>query len=166
MASFWTDLNGYLVDMFTDAMGTGSGYSTLQAQTINDHIYPNAVDWTSWDMPAISVGCHKILYTSNEHMGSERRLYKKVYKCRAFGLISGVISGPTDTISDNLREYFERMEAALVVPAVALTSNNQVASRITITTGECDVVRYANKDIDSTSRIGVAYFEFDVVAKR
>jgi uncharacterized protein with GYD domain len=167
MAVFWNDLNAYLVGAFTTAMGTGSAYTTLKAQTINDRVFADAHEWVTWTLPAISVACYQVDYAADEHMGAGSKVYRKRYRCLAFGIISGavVLSPFSDTISVNLREYYERMEAVLRLNPAAVTSAGVYANGVTITRGELDIIRRPNDDIDSATRLGVAYFQFDVTAR-
>lgn len=169
MAVFWNDLNDRLVTLFSDAMGASSAYATMKAATINDRIYADAHEWATWTLPAISVACYRVGYSATEHMGTTNKLYTRRYQCAAFGIISGTVNIATtpavDTVSDNIREFYERMESVLRVQNLSLNSAGTQARGVTITGGEIDVIRYPNDDIDSRRRIGVAYFMYDVTAK-
>jgi hypothetical protein len=141
----------------------------MKAQTINDRIYADAHEWVTWTLPAISVACYRILYNTQAHVGSTNKLYERTYKCMAFGLISGSVNYLTtpavDTVSDALREFYERMESVLSINQFSFLSAGVQARSVTITSGDLDVIRYPNDDIDSKRRIGVAYFMYDVIAK-
>lgn len=169
MAVFWNDLNDYLVSAFNTAMGSASAYSTMKAQTVNDRIFADAHEWALWTLPAISVACYRIVYNATEHMGSSNKLYTKQYQCMAFGIISGSVNVSAtpvvDTVSDNIREYYERMESVLRTNTVTVASAGVIARGITISSGDLDVARYPSDDIDSSRRMGIAYFQFTVTAK-
>lgn len=169
MAVFWNDLNSYLVSAFDTAMGGASAYSTMKAQTINDRIFADAHEWALWTLPAISVACYQVGYNATEHMGTTNKLYTKQYRCMAFGIISGLVNITTtpvvDTVSDNIREYYERMESVLRTNTIAVASAGVIARSITISSGDLDVTRYPSDDIDSNRRMGIAYFQFTVTAK-
>lgn len=169
MAVFWNDLNDRLVSTFSTAMGNSSAYSTMKANTINDRIFADAHEWATWTLPAVSVACYQIQYQPYGHVGSTNKLYERTYRCAAFGLISGAVNyratPAVDTISDNVREFYERIESVLSVNQFSFVSAGVQSRSITIVTGDLDVVRYPTDDIDSTRRIGVAYLLFDVIAK-
>lgn len=169
MAVFWNDLNDELVDTFATAMGTSSAYATMKAATINDRIFADAHEWVTWTLPAVSVACYRVLYNPYGHVGTTKKLYERTYKCAAFGLISGAVNylatTPVDTLSDSLREYYERVESVLSTNQFSFASAGVQCRGVTITAGDLDVIRYPTDDIDSTRRIGIAYFTFDVIAK-
>lgn len=170
--AFWNALNDYLVNAFTAAMGPASSYPTMKAQTINDRIYADAHEWATWQLPAVSVACYRIRYSADEHMGSGngKKLYKKQYQCAVFGVISGninYVAAPViDTISDNIREYYERVEDVLTTGSIVLSSGGVIGRDVTIITGDLDIARYPNDDIDSKRRFGIAYLEFVVTARK
>lgn len=169
MAVFWTDLDDYLVDTFTDAMGTASAYTTLKAHTINKRIFSDMFEWPLWTLPAIAVSCYQVGYVANEHMGNTSKLYRKTYKCAAFGLVAGVVnyeaSPVVDTVTDSIKEFYERMETVLRTTPFAVTSAGVTTRDATILQGYIDVMRYPNDDNASTKRFGVAHFLFDVTAR-
>lgn len=169
MAVFWNDLNDRLVTAFTTAMGSSSAYSTMKAVTINDRIFADAHEWATWTLPAVSVACYQVRYQPYSHVGATNKLYERTYRCAVFGLISGAtnyrVAPAIDTISDNIREFYERIESVLSISQFSFVSAGVQSRSITITNGDLDVVRYPNDDIDSTRRIGVAYLLFDVIAK-
>lgn len=169
MAVFWTDLDNYLVTTFATAMGTGSAYTTLKAQTINKRIFSDMFEWPLWTLPAITVSCYDVGYDATRHMGNTSKLYDKTYKCAAFGLVSGVVnyevSPAVDTVTDSIKEFYERMEAVLRTTPFSVTSAGVTSNSATIRKGGVDVLRYPNDDNASTKRFGMAHFLFDVTAR-
>jgi hypothetical protein len=169
MAVFWTDLDDYMVGLFTAQMGAASSYTTLKARTINKRIFSDMFEWPLWTLPAIAVSCYQVVYIADEHMGAGNKLYKKTYRCAAFGLVSGVVnyeSSPvTDTVTDAVKEFYERMEAVLRMTPFSVQSAGVTTRSATINQGHIDVMRYANDDNASTKRFGVAHFQFDVTAR-
>lgn len=168
-AVFWRDLDDYLVSIFTAQMGTGGSYTTLKALTVNKRIYSDVFEWPLWTLPAIAVSCYQVGYVADEHMGAGNKLYKKTYKCAAFGLVSGVVnyevSPVVDTVTDAVKEFYERMETVLRMTPFTVQSAGVATRSATITQGFIDVLRYANDDNASTKRFGLAHFQFDVTAR-
>lgn len=169
MAAFWNDLDAYLVDMFTAAMGPNSPYPTMRVATVNRRIFADMLEWPRWALPAIAVSCHRVAYGADEHMGTGNKLYRRTYKCMAFGLIGGVVdyekSPPVDTVSDAVKEFYERMETVLRTNTFSVQSAGVLARSATITEGFIDQVRYPNDDPGSTRRFGLAHFQFDITAR-
>jgi hypothetical protein len=169
MAVFSNDLDTYAVSMFTTAMGTGSAYTTMKVQTVNRRIAADMFEWQYWTLPAICVACHRIQYSANEHMGSTRKLYRRVYKYTAFGVISGTVNyevTPTiDTVTDAIKEFYERMEEVLRTNQFTVQSAGVIARDATITEGFFDILRYPEDATSSYRRFGLAHFQFDITAK-
>lgn len=169
MAVFWHDLNNFQVNMFTAQMGAASAYTTMKVATVNRRIFADMFEWPYWTLPAIAVSCYQVDYSANEHMGGGSKLYRRVYRCAAFGLISGTInyevSPVVDTITDALAEFYERMEAVLRTTQITVQSAGIIARDATIVGGHIDQLPYTDDDTGSTRRIGVAHFRYDIVAK-
>lgn len=162
MAVFWNDLDTELVALFTAQMGSGSAYTTMKAQTVNTRIFANQHEWPLWTMPAISVGCHAVRYGQDGHDGGSNRRYARSYQCVAVGLISGTAG----TITSAIKEFYERMELVLRGQLITVNSNGIITRGMaTITQGFIDEQMYANDSTDSTKRIGVADFRFEIGAK-
>ena len=169
MAVFWTDLDDYMVGLFRTAMGTGSAYTTLKAQTINKRIWADMFEWPLWTLPAVAVSCYQVSYDANEHSGTNSKRYTRTYKCAASGLVSGVVNYEAatvvDTVTDAVKEFYERMEAVLRMNTFTVQSAGIIAGNAKITQGYIDVIRYPNDDNASIKRFGVAHFLYDVIAK-
>ncbi|HSG63306.1 MAG TPA: hypothetical protein VLA24_17915 [Pseudomonadales bacterium] len=161
MAVFWNTLDDHLVTLFTTEMGVGSAYSTMKVQTVNSYVFADAHIYSTWTLPAIVTAGWRITYNANEHMGSNGRIYRKKFQCFAYGIISGVMTTTTDTITDNLKEFYERMETAIAGDQFALGISERGRGGLIID-GEIDVVRYPSDDLDSTRRMGVARIVFEV----
>lgn len=162
MAVFWNDLDDALVALFTTEMGTGSAYTTMKAQTINTRIFANQHEWPLWTFPAISVGCHAVRYGLDGHDGTTGRRYARIYSCIAVGLISGTAG----TITESLKEFYERMELVLRSQRITVNSNSIITRGVAkITQGYIDEQMYTDDGTDSTKRIGVADFRFEIEAK-
>ena len=160
MAVFWNTLDTYLVTLFTTEMGVGSAYGTLQVQTINSNVFADAHVFSTWTLPAIATAGWRVDYDARQHMGSSGRIYVKTYRCMAFGIVSGV-STSLDTLTDNVKEIYERMELAIRTDRFGLGSGEKGRGAL-IRTGEIDITHYPADNLDSTRRLGIAYFTFDV----
>lgn len=167
--SFWTDLDDALVGEFLMAMGRDSAYTTLQVQTVNARIYADMMEWGAWHLPAIAVACHQVQYSAREHQGADNKLYTKTYKCAAYGLVGGVVNYTVtpllDTVTEAVKEVYERMEAVLRTSRFSVNTAGVRSSGATITQGYIDVIRYPQDDTGSQRRIGVAHFQFDLLAR-
>lgn len=162
MAVFWNDLDDALVALFVAEMGASSAYTTMRAQTVNTRIFANQQEWPYWNLPAISVGCHAVGYGLDGHDGTLGRRYARTYRCIAVGLISGEAGAITSAI----KEFYERMELVLRSQKITVTTNGiTTRGSATITQGYIDEQMYASDSIDSTKRIGLADFRFEIEAK-
>lgn len=160
MAVFWNTLDSHLVNMFDTAMGADSAYSTLKVQTVNSNVFATAYDYATWTLPAIASAGWRIEYQPEGHMGAAARIYRKTYKCLAFGIVAGTTTA-LDTLESNIKELYERMEDAIRTNRFALGDSEKGRGAI-IRTGEIDIVTYPQDDLDSVRRMGIAYFAFDV----
>lgn len=162
MAVFWNDLDDALVTIFAAQMGTAGAYTSMKAQTINTRIFANQHEWPYWTLPAISVGCHAVRYAPDGHDGGTTRRYARGYQCIAVGLISGTAG----TITSAIKEFYERMELVLRGQLITVNSAGVITRGMaTIAQGYIDEQMYANDSVDSTKRIGVADFRFEIGAK-
>lgn len=162
MAVFWNDLDDALVALFVAEMGASSAYTTMRVPTINTRIFANQQEWPYWTLPAISVGCHAVRYDVDGHDGTLGRRYARSYQC----IVVGLISGEAGTITIALKEFYERMELVLRRQKITVTSNGITTRGIaTIKQGYIDEQMYATDSTDSTKRIGLADFRFEIEAK-
>ena len=161
MAVFWNDLDSFLVTLFAAEMGTGSAYTTMKAQTINKRIFANQHEWPLWTFPAISVASHAVRYDLDGHDGAMTRRYKRVYQCMAVGLIAGTVG----TVGEAVKEFYERMELVLREKITVNSAGIITRGAVTIRQGFIDEQMYTNDSTNSTKRIGVADFRFEIEAR-
>ena len=164
MAVFWNTLDTYLVNMFDTAMGADSAYSTLKVQTVTSQVFADSHVYSTWTMPAIATAGWHIDYNAREHMGADGRIYRKTYRCMAFGVVSGT-STALATLVANTKEIYERMEDAIRTDRFALGSGEKGRGAL-IVGGDIDIVTYPQDDLDSTRRMGIAYLVFNVESNK
>jgi len=165
---FWNALDTYMVNMYTTAMGAGSAYTTMKAKTVNKEYYADAFVWSTWLLPAIAVACYRVDYALDGHTGGDSTLYRKTYRCAAWGIVGGVLSPTANstigTLAEETKEFYERMEAPLRTDKFAMVAAGFRARKVTITSGDCDVIRFTDDGIESTKRLGIAMILFDIQA--
>lgn len=168
MNVFWNKLDDHMVAMFTVAMGASSSYTSLKAQTVNKRIYADAFEWSRWTLPAIAVACYRIGYVLDGHTGGSKTLYRKTYRFVAHGILGGLVnleaSPIVDTVSEAIKEFYERMELVISTDTFAVSTENFRARKATITEGDADIIRYTEDGIDSNRRLAIATILFDVQA--
>lgn len=162
---FWNDLDAMLVSTFTAQMGSGSAYSTQRLATVNSKIFADAHEYSTWPMPALAAACYDVLYSATEHMGAEKRLYTRTYKCMVWAIISGTYSATADTVTEETKTMYERVEKVLREQPFSVTAGGAKSRWPLITRGALDIARFPSDPIDSNRRMGLAVFMFDIQAK-
>ena len=164
---FWNDLDALLVSTFDAQMGASSAYGTMKLATVNSRIFADAHEYSTWTLPALATACYDIGYNATEHTGSTGRLYTRTYRCMAWVVVEGNvnIATGTDTVTAKVKELYERAEKALREQPFSLTSGGARSRRPIIERGVLDIARFPNDSIDSTRRMGLAVFMFNIEAK-